>query len=691
MEPAPVSSKPRWKKTITSRSFWIVAAMLALITFLHYFTPQMRLLSSPVGAFSTRHAAERVLFILPVAGATFAFGQKGGLITLGLTVLIMLPRALWISPYPIDALIETAATAVVGYPLTWMMESQVRRKALRQKTISQLRAINTVTAIVTGSLELKQVLDGALTKVLDVMSLEAGLIFFLDQQAHELVLSAYQGLSSESVAELDRLKLGEGFCGRVAQSGELMVIQDSSRDYRLAKLAVRREGLRAQIVIPLKSKGKVQGVLAVATRDLRQFLPEELELVTAIGNQIGVAVENAQLHRDVARQLRTQQQLNEVVERITSELELDRILPKVLQIAEELIGADGGGIALFDQGKETLHYQYLHNLPQGLARVSIPKGKGAAGEVMTTGRPIVIEDYYAHPVAVPAFTEAGVTSVVAVPIVSGDHSFGTLTLVSLGEAKHFSDRDVAILTGIGRQTGIAIENARLYENLRFYIQKITQAQESERKRIARELHDETIQMLIVISRRLEVLATLAEQLPETATPHIESLQKLLGDTLRNTRRFVQDLRPPTLDHLGLVATLEGLTDDLREKDEIEAELGVSGKARRLTPEEELVLFRVVQEALSNVRRHSKASRVIVQVKFCPGKVRISIEDNGRGFNAPDRIGDLVSSGRLGLIGMYERARTLDGTLVIRSEVGHGTVVIVDVPVQPEAKNTGSNA
>jgi len=103
--------------------------------------------------------------------------------------------------------------------------------------------------------------------------------------------------------------------------------------------------------------------------------------------------------------------------------------------------------------------------------------------------------------------------------------------------------------------------------------------------------------------------------------------------------------------------------------------------RRLVPEEaELVLFRIAQEALNNVRRHSGASRVNVEVQYCPNKVRLQIQDNGRGFNAPERMSDLVSSGRLGLTGMQERARTLGGTLLIQSEPDQGTAVIVDVPL-----------
>jgi putative methionine-R-sulfoxide reductase with GAF domain len=164
-----------------------------------------------------------------VAGATFAFGQAGGLTTLALAVLIMLPRAVLISPYPGDALVETGAVALVGYLVIWMIETQEREKRLRQKAVSRLRAINAVTGIVTGSLELEQILKDALDKVLEVTGLEAGLIFFLDKQAQELILVAYRGVAKESAAGVDRLKLGEGFCGRVAQSGELMLVKDSSR------------------------------------------------------------------------------------------------------------------------------------------------------------------------------------------------------------------------------------------------------------------------------------------------------------------------------------------------------------------------------------------------------------------------------------------------------------------------------
>jgi two-component system sensor histidine kinase DegS len=673
------SLKNRLKRAVTNRYFWIVAVMLAASTVLHYSTPQMRLLA--VASFPlTRHAVERIIFVLPVAGAAFAFGQAGGLVTLALAVFIMLPRVFLFSSYPVDALLETGAVAVVGYLVIWMIETQEKEKTLRQEAVSRLQTINAVTAIVTGSLELEQILNSALDKVLEVTKVKAGFIYLLDRATQELTLAVYRGVSPEFAREAARFKLGESLTGWVGRSGEPIMVDDLLQEPRLTTSLTSKAGMRSFVAVPLKSRDKVLGVMNLADAQHHLFTSRDVQLLTAIGNQIGVAIENAWLHQDVARQLRIEQRLNEVAEKLSSELELDKILPKVLQIAEELTGADGGGIALLDRDSNLIRYSYLHNLSPELADVTVPKGEGLAGEVMTTGRPVVVGDYSTYMGALPDFVKAGVTSIVAVPLVSGDQSFGALGLVSLDEAKSFSDRDVAILAGIGHQAGIAIENARLYENMRFYVRQITRAQEDERKRIARELHDDTAQALIDLSRRLDNLATSREQLSETAIERLEEFQELIDSILRGVRRFSRDLRPSVLDDLGLLPALEWLTANLMEEDGIKTELEVHGDRRRLPPEVELALFRIVQEALNNVRRHSQASRVVTVVEFGEGRVRLTVDDNGHGVELPGRMGDLATAGKLGLIGMHERAHLVDGILAVRSEPGKGTIVTVDVPV-----------
>jgi signal transduction histidine kinase len=419
--------------------------------------------------------------------------------------------------------------------------------------------------------------------------------------------------------------------------------------------------------------------MALGSREHRAFPSADLQLITTFGKQIGVGVENAQLHRDVERQLDTQSRLNEISARITSELELDRILPKVLQIAEELVDADCGFIALFDPTTKRLSYPYLHNLPQNLTRITVSQGEGVAGEAMATAKPVIISDYRSYANAVPAFLDAGLVSVVAVPIVSGSRSFGTLAVGSRRESRQFSMTEVSTLAGVGRQAGIAIDNAWLYEHMRYYARQITRAQEDERKRIAREAHDETAQILVALSRRLDALMASPGLPPEAFQQRLEGVRELTTDALQSVRRFSQDLRPPVLDDLGFVAAIRGLTRSLQEAG-VATELQVSGSPYRLSPEEELVLFRIAQESLNNVRRHAGAQEARVLVSFNRDSVQMVIQDDGRGFDAPSKFVNLVASGKLGLIGMHERARILGGTLRIESEPGEGTSVVVEAPV-----------
>jgi len=312
--------------------------------------------------------------------------------------------------------------------------------------------------------------------------------------------------------------------------------------------------------------------------------------------------------------------------------------------------------------------------------VTVSTDEGLSAEVMAIGRPTVIDNYQTYPRRVPAFAEAGLTSVAVVPIVSGDRTFGALSVLSIHATKSFSDRDLAILTAIGRQAGIAIENSYLYENMRFYARKITAAQESERKRIARELHDDTIQSLIALSRRLEALSTSEEKLPVNAAKRLQEIQEATGDMIKRVRRFSQDLRPSILDDLGLLPTLEELTAELNRRDGLRAEVWIQGEERRLSSEVELTLFRIAQEALNNVSRHAEASRVVTVVELSDSSVKVTIQDDGKGFTVPTLADYPASASKLGLIGMHERARLLGGTLIIDSTPGQGTKVIVNVPV-----------
>ncbi len=216
---------------------------------------------------------------------------------------------------------------------------------------------------------------------------------------------------------------------------------------------------------------------------------------------------------------------------------------------------------------------------------------------------------------------------------------------------------------------------KIQENLRIYVQKVTEAQEAERKRIARELHDETAQALVIVSRHLEDLAAGKTKL--SAADIREEVRKIL----EGVRHFSQELRPSILDDLGLIPAIKWLASDLTKNFGITVITEIKGEPFPMTPETELTLFRIVQEALTNIRKHSNATEASITVTFSEDKVKVEIRDNGKGFSIPLRMGELTRSGKLGLNGMQERAQLLGGTLKIDSRKGEGTLLSVEIPFQ----------
>lgn len=237
---------------------------------------------------------------------------------------------------------------------------------------------------------------------------------------------------------------------------------------------------------------------------------------------------------------------------------------------------------------------------------------------------------------------------------------------------------------------LRLENAqrelqRMQQNLRFYLKQITIAQEEERRRIAQELHDDTAQDLIAISRKIDGYITLHPSMPSSDEAYFEDIHQHLNRTLSSVRRFSQDLRPSVLDDLGLIPAVQWLAPELDKHFKFRTDIQINGKPRRFPVETELVLFRIVQDSLRNIGKHAVASRVWLTIDFSNDGTKLTIKDNGRGFDPPDRIGDLAVSGKLGLTGMQERARLIGANLGIDSIPGQGTTVIVELPVAADSK------
>lgn len=222
------------------------------------------------------------------------------------------------------------------------------------------------------------------------------------------------------------------------------------------------------------------------------------------------------------------------------------------------------------------------------------------------------------------------------------------------------------------------EQKRLRENMHFYITEVTRAQEQERKRIARELHDETAQSLSSLYIKTESILVRREELPAEVVGQLEHFLVDIDNMLREVRRFSHELRPALLDQLGLVLSLELLTQEVQSKAKLHCRMEVLGSERRLSIETELALFRICQEALCNVKKHSRATECSLTIEFTSKTIKMIIADNGIGFKAPKMLSNFVRKGKLGIAGISERVRLLNGSLSVESKVGQGTTLTVNV-------------
>jgi two-component system, NarL family, sensor histidine kinase DegS len=217
------------------------------------------------------------------------------------------------------------------------------------------------------------------------------------------------------------------------------------------------------------------------------------------------------------------------------------------------------------------------------------------------------------------------------------------------------------------------------ENVRAYIQQITRAQEEERKRISRDLHDDVSPDLIILIQKLDKLASAQRLKLATVKENLEDIRSQAVKALEGLRATAQGLRPRIIDDLGLVAALEWIAEELERDEYIRTKVETRNMEKPLPPETQILLFRIAQEALNNIRKHARATNVIIRAEGGEKNVRMTVTDDGLGFEAPKKIEGMVSAGRLGLMGMHERAKLLNGSLQIKSTPGKGTVITVTLP------------
>ncbi len=378
----------------------------------------------------------------------------------------------------------------------------------------------------------------------------------------------------------------------------------------------------------------------------------------------------------------------------------DRLLAVLTEIVQSLSFPDAGTILLVNRHTNTLEMQALAGFESSVAAGADSQQYRAAlelGELSVAGEKAmcrhrdgsVIEFFPEEMTERQRCREyASPVLTLSLPITEQHHVIGSLVLdqAEASGGPGLSAEEFSLMAAAAQQLGMSIENARLSEEAHEREKRLSEllhqavgAQESERQRIARELHDSTGQSLTAVALGLRGMETMLLADPSAASEQMHELQSFCSGALRELRRIIADLRPSQLDDLGLVAAVDWYVREFEERSGISASLVIKGDSFRLPSEFETVLFRIAQEALTNVAKHAQADEASVVLSFAPTRIRMTISDNGRGFDPAEMIRrDQPAS--WGLMGIQERALLLGGQYEIDSAPGGGTRIRVDAPV-----------
>ena len=375
--------------------------------------------------------------------------------------------------------------------------------------------------------------------------------------------------------------------------------------------------------------------------------------------------------------------------------DLDAILGVGLDSALEYLNGTVGEILLIDETSRSLSRRVHRGLSKEFVDgLHTNLGEGVTGSVAQSGKALLVEDVSADPRVVhrELVLAEGLKAFISVPLRAKERVLGVLNVASHRKRK-FTNDDMYFLYAIGDQLGIAIENARLYERLRNARERLRKlarqnlvAEEDERRRIARELHDETSQSLSGIALQIQALIEMSNIPGTPEADFVNGLKKVQALTVQvhnEVSRLISNLHPALLDTLGLVPAVRQHTEARLQPLDMKVTVEIRGKERRLPPDVEAALFRFIQGAVGNVAQHSQATVVNVLLEFGLDEFNIKVSDNGQGFDVSE-ITDVEESGRgRGLFSMRERIGFLGGTSGIESEIGKGTTVWAKIPIGQE--------
>jgi signal transduction histidine kinase len=537
-------------------------------------------------------------------------------------------------------------------------------------TSERFRGLVEMGIALSSELSLEALLKRLIDTAVDLTGARYGALGVIDRSGTALEQFITVGIEPEEAAAIGDLPRGRGILGVLIRECKTLRLAHISEDPRSVGFPPGHPPMSTFLGVPIMLRGTAFGNLYLTEKaDGEEFTESDEEVVRLLAAQAAVAIENARLYESARQWSQQLESLNELSEALVTEIALSDLFSEVASRLRKLLDARVVMIQRPTQDGVWLTVDAASGEGSSeLIGLKLDRQGSKSGRTVSRRRSERIDSLIDDPeVDQTAPRLIGARAGIYVPLALRDEAVGVIVAYDKrGADPRFSDADMRLAQAVASRAALALE---LSERVgREAVRALLDGQELERKRLARELHDETGQALTSI---LLGLKTLEQQVG--AEP-LALIRDLVGSALENVRRLTTELRPPALDDFGLAPALERLTKLVADRSGVDVHLNVLMPDASLAPEYETAIYRIVQEALTNVVKHAEASTVSVVVTRGDGTVRVVIEDDGVGFT-PGHIRE----GALGLVGMRERVGLLGGRLEIDSSHGRGTALVVELP------------
>jgi signal transduction histidine kinase len=482
------------------------------------------------------------------------------------------------------------------------------------------------------------------------------------------------GIDDETREKLGDEPHGRGLLGVVIRSTTPVRVHEISEHPAAAGFPPGHPEMHTFLGVPILLRGRTYGDLYLADKEGGDdFTEEDEELTALLASQAAVAVENARLYESSMRSLHQLESLHEIGNALAAQVDLEPLLAIVAERLRALVNARVVLIALAESDAALRVVAAHGEHAEELLGTRLALAGSKAGHVLERRRSERVDSLAADPeVDREAVKRLGAQTALYVPLVAEERPIGVIVAHDkLVDDPRFDDEDLRLGESLAQRAAIAVDLSQRVS--RDAVRRVVAAQELERKRLARELHDETGQALTSILLGLKGLEQSIGS--EEGRLAAADVREIVVTTLQSVRRLAVELRPAALDDFGLAPALERLVDTYRTQSSIDIDLELRLREERLPAEIETALYRIVQEALTNVTKHASAGRVSILLRNKDDAVVVVIEDDGVGFDSGD-----TDSGGLGLAGMRERVSLVGGRLRVETAPGSGTTLAAEVPL-----------